>query len=253
MQASEWREGAGAAAEPNTGSTAGVGQYSSVGNKIKGVIPGTWARPCLMSVFLRTRALVGASRAAQQEATTPFATSWCVLQWLTFCKATRLIDAVHNLPVVLRSRAIRGVCSLVGPMHHSGTLKSSGAAQEHEAKKDNPNVRPHLEKDQATVGMGNEHVAPGAGGMHTEVRACTCCASVACPHGTSALPNLPEPSDQAAIGTSCILGDVPRLFQTSVAARAPAEGVRRQSSPCSLALLAQARTSARVQAMSERV
>ena len=60
VQASEWREGAGAAAEPNTGSTAGVGQYSSVGNKIKGVIPGTWARPCLMSVFLKTRALVSA-------------------------------------------------------------------------------------------------------------------------------------------------------------------------------------------------
>ena len=51
--------------------------------------------------------------------------------------------------------------------------QSSGAAQEHEAKKDKSNVRPHLEKDQATVGMGNEHVAPGAGGMHMEVRACT--------------------------------------------------------------------------------
>ena len=52
VQASEWREGACAAAEPNTGSSAGVGHYSSVGNKVKGVIPGTWARPCLLSVFL---------------------------------------------------------------------------------------------------------------------------------------------------------------------------------------------------------
>ena len=51
VQASEWREGASAGAEPNKGSTAGVGQYSSVGNKIKGVIPGTWARPCLLSVL----------------------------------------------------------------------------------------------------------------------------------------------------------------------------------------------------------
>ena len=57
-QASEWREGASAAGEPTTGSTAGVGQYSSVGNKIKGVIPGTWARPYLLSTFLNTRALV---------------------------------------------------------------------------------------------------------------------------------------------------------------------------------------------------
>ena len=44
VQAAEWRESAGAVAEPIAGSTAGVGKYSGVGNKIKGVIPGTWAR-----------------------------------------------------------------------------------------------------------------------------------------------------------------------------------------------------------------
>ncbi|KAK9838310.1 hypothetical protein WJX81_003634 [Elliptochloris bilobata] len=87
--AHEWHQGGGigaagtgASAEPNTGSTAGVGQYSSVANKVKGAIPETW---------------------------------------------------------------------------------------EHEAKKEHPHTRPHLEKDQTNVGgLGNEGIAPGAGGMHTE-------------------------------------------------------------------------------------
>ena len=70
-------------------------------------------------------------------------------------------------------------------------------------------MRPHLEKDQATVGMGNEHVAPGAGGMHTEVGACT---SMASPHGAYALPNLPEIHGQAATAMSCTLQDTPCML-----------------------------------------
>ena len=67
-------------------------------------------------------------------------------------------------------------------------------------------MRPHLEKDQATVGMGNELVAPGAGGMHTDVRACT---SLASPHGASVLLNLILSHDQGAIVVSCTLGHTP--------------------------------------------
>ena len=59
--------------------------------------------------------------------------------------------------------------------------QSWGLAQEHEAKKDHPNVRPHLDKDQATVGFGDEHIAPGAGGMHTEARAWLRCMSMTLP------------------------------------------------------------------------
>ena len=97
VQASEWREGASAAAEPNTGSTAGVGQYSSVVNKIKGVIPGTWARPCL-SVVLKTCALVGA-RALPSRKLPHF--SPCHGSCYSECcsarrKATWLINAVHK-------------------------------------------------------------------------------------------------------------------------------------------------------------
>ena len=127
-------------------------------------------------------------------------------------KATSLISAVHNFSVVLRSRGIRlavlwGLCTTQG-------TQSSRTAQEHEAKKDNPNVRPHLEKDQATVAMGNEHVAPGAGGMHTEVRdPWTCSTSMACSHRASAATDLLKLHEKAAAVVYCTLGDVLPIFE----------------------------------------
>ena len=138
------------------------------------------------------------------------------------------MTAVHTSLLYLIAELVKAGMQPYWTCAQFWDTQSSEAAQEHEAKKDNPNVRPHLEQDQATVGMGNEHVAPGAGGMHTEVRACTCCTRLSTPHGASSSLNFLVSHDQAAIVVSCTLGGHPCCicFEISVAARAPGEGIR---------------------------
>ena len=124
-----------------------------------------------------------------------------MLQWFTLCRAQGnetyepqvsaevACKMCEQSILVARRGVLWGLCTSVRASLET-TLMRLETTQEHEAKKDNPNVRPHLEKDQAIVGMGSEHVAPGAGGMHTEVRACTCSSSLASAHGASALLNI---------------------------------------------------------------